>query len=90
MLHKKSELRLVFFIVHPGNETGEKLSKQTGACAVTPHGEAEAVAALLAAARSLGLPLDAAALYPSGALAAFWPAAIIAWANLLTARGDTL
>jgi glutamyl-Q tRNA(Asp) synthetase len=72
------------------NEAGEKLSKQTGACAVTPQGEAEAVAALLAAARSLGLPLESAALEPSGSLAGFWPAAISAWANLLAARGESL
>jgi glutamyl-Q tRNA(Asp) synthetase len=72
------------------NNTGEKLSKQTGACAVTPKDEAEAVAALLAAARSLGLPLEPAALEPRGSLAAFWPAAIGAWANLLTARGESL
>jgi glutamyl-Q tRNA(Asp) synthetase len=72
------------------NEAGEKLSKQTGACAVTPTCEAEAVAALLAAARSLGLPLESAALEPSTSLAAFWPAAIGAWANLLAARGEIL
>ena len=71
------------------NEAGEKLSKQTGACAVTPQGEAEAVAALLAAARSLGLPFDAAALEASGSLAAFWPAAMSAWANVLISRGAT-
>jgi glutamyl-Q tRNA(Asp) synthetase len=67
------------------NEAGEKLSKQTGACAVTPKDNAEAVAALLAAARSLGLPLQAAA-----SLDAFWPAAIGAWRNLLAARGEWL
>ena len=72
------------------NEAGEKLSKQTGACAVTPQNEAEAVTALLAAARSLGLPFDAAAFKPPGSLAAFWPAAIGAWASLLTSRGETV
>ena len=72
------------------NEHGEKLSKQTGACAVTPQGEAEAVAFLLAAARSLGLPLDTAAREPCRSLAAFWPAAIGAWASLLAAHGETL
>ena len=67
------------------NADGEKLSKQTGAAAVTPRDEAEAVAALLGAARSLGLPLA-----DASSLAAFWPAAIGAWANLLAARGEIL
>jgi glutamyl-Q tRNA(Asp) synthetase len=67
------------------NEHGEKLSKQTGAAAVTPRDEAEAVAALLAAAHSLGLPLERA-----DSLAAFWQAAIPAWAALLAARGETV
>jgi glutamyl-Q tRNA(Asp) synthetase len=65
------------------NEHGEKLSKQTGAAAVAPHGEAQAVAALLAAARSLGLPLDGA-----DSLVAFWQAAIPAWTALLEARWE--
>jgi glutamyl-Q tRNA(Asp) synthetase len=65
------------------NEHGEKLSKQTGAAAVTPRDEAEAVAALQAAARSLGLPLE-----PADSLSAFWQAAIPAWAALLAARGE--
>jgi glutamyl-Q tRNA(Asp) synthetase len=72
------------------NEAGEKLSKQTGAAAVTVRDEAEAVAALLAAAHGLGLPLEAASLGPSRSLEAFWPAAIGAWANLLAARGETM
>jgi len=45
---------------------------------------------LLDSARSLGLPLEAAALRSSGSLAAFWPAAINGWASLLIARGDAL
>ena len=67
------------------NSDGEKLSKQTGATAVAPRDEAEAVAALLAAARSLGLPLEGAE-----SLAAFWQAAIPAWAALLASRGETV
>ncbi len=64
---------------------GQKLSKQTGATAVAPRDEAEAVSALLAAARGLGLPLEGAE-----SLAAFWRAAIPAWAALLAARGETI
>lgn len=67
------------------NAQGEKLSKQTGAAAVAPQSEAEAVAALLAAARALGLPLERA-----GSLAMFWQAAVPAWAALLEAREDEL
>jgi glutamyl-Q tRNA(Asp) synthetase len=67
------------------NEQGEKLSKQTGAAALAPHDDTAAVAALLAAARSLGLPLGRAA-----SPAAFWQAAIPAWAGLLRARGETV
>ncbi len=65
------------------NAQGEKLSKQTGAAAVTPRDEGESVAALLAAARSLGLPLGRA-----DSLTAFWQAAIPAWAALLQARRE--
>jgi glutamyl-Q tRNA(Asp) synthetase len=65
------------------NEHGEKLSKQTGAAAVAPRDAADAVAALLAAARSLGLPLACA-----DSLDAFWRAAIPAWAALLEARRE--
>jgi glutamyl-Q tRNA(Asp) synthetase len=64
------------------NAQGEKLSKQTGAAAVTARDDAEALAALIAAARGLGLPLDSAASLP-----AFWRAAVPAWAALLAARG---
>ena len=67
------------------NEHGEKLSKQTGAAAVTPRDDTEALLALLAAARSLGLPLGRA-----DSTAAFWQAAIPAWAHLLMARGETV
>jgi glutamyl-Q tRNA(Asp) synthetase len=66
------------------NDSGEKLSKQTGATAIAPRGEPEAVAALLAGARALGLQLDRA-----DSLAAFWRAAIPAWAALLAAHGDS-
>lgn len=73
------------------NEQGEKLSKQTGAPAVTPRDEAEAVAALLAAARSLGLPLPLPlSLAHADSLAAFWQAAIPAWAGLLRSRGESV
>ncbi|WLI87627.1 tRNA glutamyl-Q(34) synthetase GluQRS [Massilia sp. R2A-15] len=67
------------------NEQGEKLSKQTGAAAVTAHDEAGAVAALMDAARGLGL-----ALAPAGSLDGFWRDAIPAWAALLSARGETI
>ena len=57
------------------NSVGEKLSKQTGALAVAPGDEAAAVAALVKAARFLGLDIGAP---PS--LAAFWQVAVPAWA----------
>ncbi|WP_296945223.1 tRNA glutamyl-Q(34) synthetase GluQRS [uncultured Massilia sp.] len=64
------------------NADGEKLSKQTGAPAVpTTGGAADAVAALAQAAGFLGLG-DIRA----GSLAAFWQAAVPAWASLLAAR----
>jgi len=74
------------------NENGEKLSKQTGALAVQPGDEAAAVAALRHAARFLGLGLDrelgpaAAGADTNASLAAFWQAAVPAWASLLAAR----
>jgi glutamyl-Q tRNA(Asp) synthetase len=72
------------------NEHGEKLSKQTGALAVQPGDEAAAVAALRAAAGFLGLDLDAElgtqAAKGGASLAAFWQAAVPAWARLLAAR----
>ncbi|MGH8855020.1 MAG: tRNA glutamyl-Q(34) synthetase GluQRS [Telluria sp.] len=64
------------------NEHGEKLSKQTGALAVAPGDEVAAVAALLQAARFLGLEPGQPA-----SLDAFWRAAIPAWSRLLAARG---
>jgi glutamyl-Q tRNA(Asp) synthetase len=76
------------------NANGEKLSKQTGALAVEPgvHGdnEAAAVAALLDAARFLGLQLDPAASSLPATPAAFWQQAVPAWASLLAERGATL
>jgi glutamyl-Q tRNA(Asp) synthetase len=63
------------------NASGEKLSKQTGALAVVPGDEAAAVAALLDAARFLGLPLERAE-----SVAAFWRAAVPAWGRLLALR----
>jgi glutamyl-Q tRNA(Asp) synthetase len=65
------------------NENGEKLSKQTGALAVTAGDEPAAVAALLHAARFLALDLG---LAPPRTRAEFWQAAIPAWGRLL-ARG---
>jgi glutamyl-Q tRNA(Asp) synthetase len=63
------------------NAAGEKLSKQTGALAIEPGDEAAAVAALMDAARFLGLPLE-----PVDSLAGFWQAAVPAWARLLSLR----
>ncbi len=68
------------------NADGEKLSKQTGAPAVQSGGsEADAVAALATAAGFLGLGH-----IEAGSLAAFWQAAVPAWARLLAERGATL
>jgi len=64
------------------NEQGEKLSKQTGALAVQSGDEAGAVAALVGAARFLGLDIA-----PGATLSGFWQAAVPAWASLLAARG---
>jgi glutamyl-Q tRNA(Asp) synthetase len=76
------------------NANGEKLSKQTGALAVQPgasgDNEAAAVAALLDAARFLGLHLAPAASSQSATLAAFWQQAVPAWTRLLAERGATL
>ncbi|NHZ40915.1 tRNA glutamyl-Q(34) synthetase GluQRS [Massilia aquatica] len=58
------------------NADGEKLSKQTGALAVAPEDERQALAALQAAAGFLQLPLA-----PASSLSAFWQAAISAWAK---------
>jgi glutamyl-Q tRNA(Asp) synthetase len=59
------------------NADGEKLSKQTGALAIMPGDQAAAVAALLDAARFLGLPVTHA-----DSVANFWQQAIPAWALL--------
>ncbi|MDM5181023.1 tRNA glutamyl-Q(34) synthetase GluQRS [Massilia sp. DJPM01] len=58
------------------NADGEKLSKQTGALAVAPDSEAQALGALQAAAAFLQLPLA-----PPASISAFWQAAIPAWAK---------
>ena len=60
------------------NANGEKLSKQTGALAVTAGDEASAVAALLETARFLELGIEQAE-----SLEAFWRAAVPAWGRLL-------
>jgi glutamyl-Q tRNA(Asp) synthetase len=70
------------------NADGEKLSKQTGALAITPGNEADAVAALRQAAGFLGLRLGPGA--GDGSLAAFWQEAVPAWAGLLAERGAAL
>ena len=67
------------------NENGEKLSKQTGALAVTAGDEPAAVAALVQAARFLDLELDF-ALAPPRSRQAFWQVAIPAWGRLLARR----
>ena len=69
------------------NENGEKLSKQTGALAVTAGDEAAAVAALLDAARFLELELELELDAPAPrSRDAFWDAAIPAWGRLLARR----
>lgn len=69
------------------NSNGEKLSKQTGALAVTAGDEPAAIAALVQAARflDLDLDLDFAQSLP-GSRDAFWQAAIPAWGRLLARR----
>jgi len=65
------------------NENGEKLSKQTGALAVTAGDEPAAIAALMQAARFLDLDFTQA---PPRSRDAFWQAAIPAWGRLLARR----
>lgn len=65
------------------NENGEKLSKQTGALAVTAGDEPAAVAALLQAAGFLGLALGEGAITTRDA---FWRAAVPAWGRWLARR----
>ena len=65
------------------NDNGEKLSKQTGALAVTAGDEPAAVGALLASSRFLDLDLEGA---PPSSRDAFWQAAIPAWGRLLARR----
>ncbi|MBQ5947005.1 tRNA glutamyl-Q(34) synthetase GluQRS [Massilia sp. ST3] len=60
------------------NDNGEKLSKQTGALAVSAGDEASAIAALLQTARFLDLGIERA-----GSLDAFWRAAVPAWGQVL-------
>lgn len=61
------------------NAEGEKLSKQTGALALAPDSEAQALSALQTAAAFLQLQLA-----PADSVSAFWQAAIPAWANRFT------
>jgi len=64
------------------NANGEKLSKQTGALAVTADNESSALAVLLQTAGHLGLKLDD-DIGPGTSRAEFWRAAIPAWGELL-------
>ena len=70
-------------------EHGEKLSKQTGAMAVTAGDEPAAVAALVQAAGFLDLDLDFTQA-PPRSRADFWQAAIPAWGRLLARRAAAL
>ena len=67
------------------NSVGEKLSKQTGALAVTVADEPAALAALLETALFLGLDLGPAA---PASREDFWRAALPAWGRLLAQRGE--
>lgn len=64
------------------NDSGEKLSKQTGALSIQPHDEVAAIEALLVVADFLGLPMQRAQ-----SLDAFWKSAIEDWSELLQLRG---
>ncbi len=64
------------------NADGQKLSKQTGATAIEPHSEQEAIAVLLQSAGYLGLTLPQAS-----TLEGFWRVAIPAWAALIGLEG---
>ena len=68
------------------NANGEKLSKQTGALAVTAGDEPAALAVLLNAAGFLELDMRDAALGPGSTRDDFWRAAIPAWGRLLAQR----
>lgn len=63
------------------NANGEKLSKQTGAEALTASSEADALALLVQAAGFLGLDVP-----PVATRAAFWEAAVPAWGRWLDAH----
>ncbi len=63
------------------NAQGEKLSKQTGALAVAPASEADAIAVLHQSAALLDLPLA-----PCATLSEFWAAAAGAWARARAAE----
>ena len=64
------------------NANGEKLSKQTGATAIMADDETSALAALIDAARALGLQVGA----PS-AIDTFWRDAVPAWAAFFPKKG---
>ena len=65
------------------NSNGEKLSKQTGALAVTAGDAPAAIGVLMETAAFLGLALDGPA---PDSIEAFWRAAIPAWGRLLAER----
>ena len=69
------------------NSNGEKLSKQTGALAITAGDEPAAVKVLLETAGFLGLDVCSA---QPGSIDAFWRAAIPAWGRLLAQRGAAI
>jgi glutamyl-Q tRNA(Asp) synthetase len=62
------------------NAHGEKLSKQTGAPAIAPRGEVEAIELVRVAAGFLGLHLERTA-----SLDALWQQAVTQWSNMLHA-----
>lgn len=64
------------------NALGEKLSKQTGATALAPLNEDDAVAMLHTAAQALGMRMG-----PSSSISQFWRDALPAWARLLEVNG---
>ena len=66
------------------NSNGEKLSKQTGALAVTAGDAPAAIGVLMETAAFLGLALDGPA---PESIEAFWRAAIPAWGRLLAQHG---
>ena len=69
------------------NSNGEKLSKQTGALAVTAGDAPAAIAVLMETAAFLGLALDGPA---PDSVEGFWRVAILAWGRLLAERAAAI